>query len=90
MNLLCCKTLLFTFLIASTYAPAVWAESLFLESAKTRQDPAKGDFDPIVAIKGLTQNPEGTWTAAEAKSKTALQKIRDRLLLFPVKKYSRP
>jgi murein DD-endopeptidase MepM/ murein hydrolase activator NlpD len=71
MNLLCFKTLLFTFLIASTYAPAVWAESLFLESAKTRQDPAKGDFDPIVAIKGLTQNPEGTWTAAEAKSKTA-------------------
>jgi murein DD-endopeptidase MepM/ murein hydrolase activator NlpD len=51
------------------YAPAVWAESLFLESATTRQDPAKGEFDPVVVIKGLTQNPQGIWTSSEAKSK---------------------
>jgi murein DD-endopeptidase MepM/ murein hydrolase activator NlpD len=64
MNLLCCKTLLFTGLIASTYCAPVWAESLFLETAKTRQDPAQGDFDPVAVIKGLTQSPEGIWTAA--------------------------
>jgi murein DD-endopeptidase MepM/ murein hydrolase activator NlpD len=69
MNLLCCKALFFAFLIAPIYAPAGWAESLFLEPAKTRQDPAKGEFEPVVVIKGLTQNPEGIWTSAEAKSK---------------------
>ena len=69
MNLLCCKALLFAFLLAPIYAPAVWAESFFLESAKTRQDPAKAEFDPAVVIKGLTQNPEGIWTATEAKFK---------------------
>ncbi len=36
-----------------------------------RQDPAKGEFDPMVALKGLAQNAEGIWTAVEAKSKAA-------------------
>ncbi|MGA7954844.1 MAG: M23 family metallopeptidase [Gloeobacterales cyanobacterium] len=69
MNLLHGKALFFAFLIAPLYVPAVRAEALFLESAKTRQDPAKGEFDPFVVIKGLTQNPEGIWTSTAAKSK---------------------
>jgi murein DD-endopeptidase MepM/ murein hydrolase activator NlpD len=69
MNLLHHKALFFAFLIAPLYAPAVWAQSLFLESAKMLQDPAKAEFEPIVVIKGLTQNPEGIWTSTAAKSK---------------------
>lgn len=76
MNLLRCKALLFVFLIVPMVAPAVWAESLFLESAKTRQDPAKGEFDPVVVIKGLTQNPEGIWTSTEAKSKPTPEAVK--------------
>ncbi len=76
MNLLRCKALLFVFLIVPMVAPAVWAESLFLESAKTRQDPAKGEFDPVVVIKGLTQNPEGIWTSTEAKSKPTPEALK--------------
>jgi murein DD-endopeptidase MepM/ murein hydrolase activator NlpD len=75
MNLLCARApffalLLVTFSLSPSCFSAVRAESPFLESAKTRQDPAKGEFEPMVAIKGLTQNTEGIWTAG-TKAKAA-------------------
>jgi murein DD-endopeptidase MepM/ murein hydrolase activator NlpD len=71
MNLLCGRTPFFASLLVTlslSCPSAVRAESLFLESAKTRQDPAKGEFDPMVALKGLTQNAESIWTAAGARA----------------------
>jgi murein DD-endopeptidase MepM/ murein hydrolase activator NlpD len=83
MNLCCGRAPFFAFLISAislssdlSCPSAVWAESLFLEPAKTRQDPAKGEFYPMVGIKGLTQNPEGIWTAAEAKSKATPEALQ--------------
>jgi murein DD-endopeptidase MepM/ murein hydrolase activator NlpD len=70
MNLLCPRNLLIFSLLVVNIQP-VWAESPFLERAKTRQDPANGEFDAAVAIPSLTQNAEGIWTSNQAHTQPA-------------------